>query len=895
MKKNRLLTLAILCGGCGGGTGISLAAGDRLVVATGWAIRSSAALKDDGKAIATVGYAATGWTPARVPGTVIATRLLNRELPDVDVGMNLRDIVGGDDYAIGGNFSLADMSPKNPYRVSWWYRTEIDLPRADERGTTWLSFDGINYRANIWLNGQRIAGDGDVVGAYRRYAFDVTATARRGQRNALAVQVFAPTKDDLAPGFADWNPMPADKDMGIWQDVYVTTTGPVRLQNALVTAKIAPSRKSARLTVDVDLVNATGAPVSGTLNGTIDGSIAFMQTVALAPHETKTVRFDPAMHSELVLLLPLLWWPYQLGPQNLHDLQLDFAVAGKLSDRLRNRFGIREVTMDLVNGQWASYKVNGKPIFIRGAGYSSDMLFRFSDDRDEQEMQLVKDLGLNTIRLSGKLADDHLLDVTDREGILVIAGWECCSAWEYWDNQSSGAGAWSGATRAVAKASLESQLVRLRGRASLLTWLYGSRSHPPPPIELMYIDVVKAMKWPLPVQNQASERNPSVLSGPSGFKMPGPYDYVPPIYWYVDNNYGGAFGFNSEAGLGAAVPNVESLKKLLPDSDLWPIDQVWNYHAGGGRFAGLDTHTQALTARYGQAVSVADYALKAQLLSYDGERALFEAYRRNKGKTTGVIAWMLNNGWPSLFWHLYDYYLAAGGGYYGAKKANELVHIQYSYDDQTIVVVNDSPDTVKGLKASVEVYDLRLNKVFAQDQAGLDVPTDKSVVALTIPALSNLDPVYFVRLLLHDDQDQIISQNFYWLSTKADMLDWAHSDWWGTPVLAHADLTALASLPMVAPVLSASSDSCAQPGTLHVTVKNGDNNLAFMVRLRVEKGAGGAEALPSMWSDNYLNVLPGETRDVTVQYSASALGGAPPVVAMSGWNVAETLAAPCSH
>jgi exo-1,4-beta-D-glucosaminidase len=689
--------------------------------------------------------------------------------------------------------------------------------------------------------------------------------------------------------------------MGLWQDVYFTSSGPVRIESPFVVSRV-PSTAEARLTVGAELVNATDAPLTATVNATIGepgegkGVIALTETVTMAPRERKPISLTPERHPELVIAAPRLWWPYGLGAPTLHDLTLTASAGGgAVSDRATSRFGIREVTLELVDGKWARYRVNGTPLQVRGAGYTSDILFRFSDERDEQEMQLVKDLGLNAIRIEGKLANDHLFDVTDRQGILVIPGWECCSAWEYWveDQKSHGVAPWSAATRAIATASLASQLYRLRGRPSVLTFVYGSDSHPPADIEAAYLGIVRATRWPMPTQNQASERDPSALTGPSGFKMTGPYDYVPPLYWYVDRTHGGAFGFNSETGPGAAVPNVESLKKFLPPDRLWPINEVWSYHMGGDRFASLDTHTRALEEQYGKATGVDDYARKGQALAYDAERAMFEAYRRNKGAATGVIAWMLNSAWPSLLWHLYDHYLAAGGGYYGTKKANEPVHIQYSYDDHTVVVVNDSPATVSGLKATVEVYDLHGKKLWARDKSDLTVATDRSVVALEQLAPVNQAVTRFIQLLLRDRDNQIVSRNFYWLAATSDVLDWAGTDWWGTPALKYADLSALSSLPTVTTTLHARSEATtAAERTLHVNVRNGGRALAFFLRLRVTKGEGGDEVLPSYWSDNYVSIPPGETRELSVRFADRALAGAKPVVVLTGWNVRQTRSGP---
>jgi exo-1,4-beta-D-glucosaminidase len=340
------------------------------------------------------------------------------------------------------------------------------------------------------------------------------------------------------------------------------------------------------------------------------------------------------------------------------------------------------------------------------------------------------------------------------------------------------------------------------------------------------------------------------------------------------------------------VPNVESLRKMLPPESLWPIDAVWNYHAGGEHFATLDSHTQALTARYGAARSVDDYALKAQVLAYESERAMFEANRARKGASTGVIAWMLNSAWPSLMWHLYDYYLAAGGGYYGVKKGNEPLHIQFSYDDRSVAVVNDTGSAARGLAAAAELFDQHGKKLLARTAANLTIPTDKSVVALTLPQPEGVSATSFVRLSLRDAKKRLVSENFYWLATTPDELDYAKSEWWGTPILKYASFSALAALATVTPTATIHDDGAAPERTIRVTIENRSAEPAFFVRLRVTRGEGGGEVLPSLWSDNYVSLLPGERRELSARFSAAALGGASPVVVLSGWNVPEKALSP---
>ena len=312
----------------------------------GWAIQSSANVQEKGEVLSTTKFTPTGWYSTGVPATVLAALVANKVYPDPYFGMNLRSIPGTS-YPVGQNFSRLPMPPDSPFRVSWWYRTEFRLPAEYQGKALWLYFGGINFRANIWLNGRQIAGSDQVAGAYRVYEFDVTGDVNASETNVLAVEVFPPQPTDLAINWVDWNPSPPDKDMGLWRGVYVAASGPVALRYPQVITRFElPSLQTAHLTVTGDLHNASQQAVKGTLKGQIEG-IQFSQPVELAVGESKVVTFAPEQFSQLNIVQPRLWWPAQLGPQNLYDLKMEFEVDGKVSDRQAIRFGIREVTSEL--------------------------------------------------------------------------------------------------------------------------------------------------------------------------------------------------------------------------------------------------------------------------------------------------------------------------------------------------------------------------------------------------------------------------------------------------------------------------------------------------------------------------------------------------------------------
>jgi exo-1,4-beta-D-glucosaminidase len=848
-------------------------------------IQSSAEVAAAGEVISSENYTPTGWYKATMPSTVISALARQDVFPDPYTAENLRSIPGTT-YPMGMNFSHIQMPPGSPFRVPWWFRAEVQVPQDYAGKTVWLHFDGINYRAGVWLNGREVASPSQMVGAWRVFELDVTRFVTPGAKAVLAVEVSPPQPDDLAITFVDWNPLPADKDMGIWRDVYLTSSGPVSVRYPQVISKLdLPGLGRARLTVTAELHNAGGEAVEGTLEGRIE-SQDFSQPVSLGPQETKVVTFTPEQFPQLVVEQPRVWWPYALGAQNLYQAELSFKIGGQVSDSRTVSFGIREISGELDANGHRLFKINGKTILIRGAGWTFDMLLRSDPERQQAELNYVKDMHLNTVRMEGKLEDDNFLDLCDREGILVLAGWCCCDHWERWQN-------WKSEDFVVSAESLKDQIRRLRSHACLLDWLNGSDNPPVEKVERTYIQILKDLNWPNPYQSSATARASSV-TGKTGLKMSGPYEYVAPAYWLEDKEVGGAHGFNTETSPGPAVPPLESLKRMLPADHLWPIDNAWNFHAGGGMFRDLHVFTEAISRRFGPATSVEDYALKAQVLGYEGERAMFEAYGRNKYVATGVIQWMLNNAWPSLIWHLYDYYLRPGGSYFGAKKGCEYLHVQYSYDDQSVVVVNSYYQSFAAMKVSARVYNLDAALKYSRDSI-MDVEPDSSHRVFSLPAIEGLSRTYFLRLDLSDSAGKNVSTNFYWLSTQPDVLDWGRSNYYVTATKTFADLTALGSLPKVEVKGTAESDTNGEEGVSRVTVQNASHNLAFFVHFKVmaEGGREGAregggqddEVLPVLWSDNYISLLPGETRVLTATYPKRRLRSAKPVVKVDGWNV----------
>jgi exo-1,4-beta-D-glucosaminidase len=865
-----------------------------MLLRANWYVQSSANAEADGAAISTLGFQSRDWYPATVPTTILNALVEDKVYPDPYTGTNLRSIPGTS-YPIFEDFSNIMMPPASPFRGSWWYRTEFKLP-ADYKGKLiWLGFDGINYRANVWMNGVRIASSDNVVGTWRLFQLDVTSAAKAGEMNALAVEVFPPQPHDLAITLVDWAPMPPDKEMGIWRDVHVFTTGPIVLRSPAILTKLnLPATNEASLTVRAELTNASKTEIDAVVKGRIE-NLNFEQSVHLAPMETKVIRFTPEQFPQLKISHPRLWWPAQAGNQELYPLDLSVEVQDQVSDSTHIQFGIREVTANLDQKGHRLFQINGKNILIRGAGYSFDMLLRSSSERQQEELSYVRDLNLNAVRLEGKLENDHFFDLADQMGIMVLPGWCCCDQWENWP-------AWDKSTEFIAATSMRDQIRRLERHPSVIAFLYGSDFAPPPAVEQMYLGIMRDLEWPNPSISSAGARTTTV--GPSGVKMTGPYEYVPPVFWYVDTRHGGAFGFNTETSPGPAIPPIESLRRMLPPDHLWPIDSVWQYH-GGGMSHTLNVFTEALDKRYGSSNSVDQFAFKAQVQAYEAHRAMMEAYGRNKYTSTGIIQWMLNNAWPSMIWHMYDWYMRPGGSYFGVKKACEPLHVQYSYDDHSVVVVNSYYQPFANLKIAVRIYNLDMIEKFSK-QVEVSVGSDSSTRAFTLPSPDGLSTTYFVALTLESD-GQIKSRNFYWLSTREETLDWSRqeldssgqydiSTW--TPTKTFADFTSLNNLPAVELDARAQYKKSREESTATITLHNPASTLAFAVHLKVNRPSdqrvsredeADDEILPVLWQDNYFALLPGETRQVTATFRMQQKDNTIPTVEVDGWNIKQKI------
>ncbi|MCX4572440.1 exo-beta-D-glucosaminidase [Streptomyces sp. NBC_01571] len=846
---------------------------------SGYAIQSTAEVRDSAADVSSPGYAAAGWYPAGSRSTVLAALLADGVYADPFYSTNQQRI------------------PEADFTVPWWYRSDFTVGDTAER--SYLDFSGVVSAADVYVNGKRVAAATEVAGAYTHHELDITSLVRAGT-NTVAFRV-RPNQPDqnLTMGWIDWIQPPPDENMGIVCDVLVRRGGPVALRDAHVVSRLAvPSLASADLTVKARVRNDSDTAVTTTVSGAIGSTATFSRAVPLRAHETKSVTFTPADIPGLHLDAPKVWWPAGMGGQPLYGLELTATVAGTVSDTAHEDFGIRDVKAPLDADGARRYSVNGRELLIKGGGWSPDEFLRWDRTYVADRLRYALDLGLNTIRLEGHLEPDEFFDLADRYGILTLPGWECCDKWEGNVNGSESGDPWTAADHPVAKASMAAEAARLRDHPSVVSFLIGSDFAPDATIEKDYLDALRAADWATPVVAAASD-NSSPVSGRSGMKMTGPYDWVPPDYWYAKRE-GGATGFNSETSAGPDIPTLDTLRRMMSPAELdtlWKNPGAPQYHRSpSATFGTLKIYDAALAGRYGPPTGLADYVRKAQLAQYENVRAQFEAYGRNAADSskpsTGVVYWMFNSGWTSLHWQLLDRYLDQGGAYFGAKKANEPLHVQYSYDDRSVVVVNNRHTAASGLTARVTLFNTDGTRKYDRTATGVKVDGDGAhSTALTVPAsVGGLSTTYLARLDLTDSRGRTVSRNVYWLSTRADTLDWAGTDWYHTPTTSYADLKGLGSMARV-PV-SATASTTAGPGgtsTTRVTVRGpGTGKTPSLLTDAHLVDSKGRPVLPVQWSDNEVSLWPGESATLTATYRTADLHGSAPRIRISGWNTPET-------
>ncbi|KAL3433252.1 glycoside hydrolase superfamily [Aspergillus tetrazonus] len=780
------------------------------------------------------------------------------------------------------------------FQSPWLFREEFSIPELDAGHHVFLNLHGVSSKADVFINGQLVVSHEDQKGAYAGRTEEVTAFIRP-EINCLLIQAW-PTDylKDMAISFADWNPAPPDNGMGVWRHVVIKITGPVSVSPLRVTYAQDEANPHSRVTVTVrtEVENHENTPQDVAIHCQIavpgnSQNVALSRRMYLLPHSRSTVALKTTLEDDQVQI----WWPAAWGQQPLYRIDLNVSLPPSfISDSAWAGFGIRKVEYTLNGHGDGQFFINGRHFQVRGAGYAPDIFLRFDPERVEAILRYAVHIGLNTIRLEGKLEHSILYGLADRLGLLVMAGWECCDKWEGWtyNEDVDGVEVWKDEDYRIGEASMLHEAEMMQTHPCMLAFLVGSDYWPDERATAAYLGALNRMDWSNPVIASASKRGHPPQLPSSGMKMEGPYDWVPPGYWWGDR-LGAAFGFASELSAGSGTPELSSLRRFLSDVDLaslWGKPQAGHYHQSppGSVFHNRDIYNKALKRRYGSPTSLEDYVFKCQVMDYEATRAQFEAFaaRQNAARpATGIVYWMLNSAWPSLHWQLFDYYLYPMGAYYGAKIGARPEHVVFDYQSSSVYLINHSLST-GARRITAEYIDLRGRRLYHREET-VEATAITSKQVFSIPDVSTLATVALLRLVL-SASDVEISRNVYWLNGRMDRLNWDKSTWYYTPTTRYADFTSLSQLEQAkmdtSIVLLAHTDPSMKQ--LRVRLQNMSSIPAFFVRLTVQDPMTGEQVRPVFWSDNYITIFPGEQVTVTVGFKANEW-----LITMKGGNVLE--------
>ncbi|MBW4026593.1 MAG: beta-glycosidase [Acidobacteria bacterium] len=813
----------------------------------GWKVQRENLAGGAGEALSKSGFKDAEWVVATVPGTVLTSYLNAGAVADPNFGQN--QLYVSDSY----------------FYSDFWYRTEFDAPKLTHDQVAWLNFDGVNWKADVFLNGEKI---GRIEGGFMRGRFDVTGKLLTDKPNALAVRV----EKNATPGSAkqktyevcgknggglgadnptyhasigwDWIPTIRGRNTGIWGDVYLAVTGGVTLENPGVTTTLPlPDTSTAEIAIEVDLANHHAKPVTGMLRGTF-GEIKFEQKVTVPASGRTSVKLSSATHPQLHMTKPELWWPAGYGEPHLYDVELTFeAKDHKVLDRKAFKAGVRQMTWSEEGGKLKLW-VNGRRFMAKGGnwGFGESML-RYRAREYDAAVRYHREMNFTMIRnWVGQIGDEALYEACDRHGVMV---WQ-----DFWlANPSDGP---IPDDNALFLNNAKDFVLRIRNHASVGLYCGRNEGFPPAPIE-------EGLRQLL------AEYHPSIHYIPSSADKVvsghGPYLALPATSYFHNADS----KLHSEIGM-PIIPPMESVKLMMPEKAIWPQALDWGLHdfclqgaQGGASFQTI------LEESYGGADNAQEWISLAQFVNYDGYRAMFEAQSKYR---MGLLLWMSHPCWPSFVWQTYDYYFEPTSAYFGCRKGSEPLHIQWNRTTENIEVVNYSGGNMQGLTAKAEVLNMDGKSMWSKT-ASLNSAEDSTAECIRMEYPAGLTPVHLLRLTLTRGGDAI-STNFYMRG------------------VVEGDYRAIRLLPKVR--LRATTTKEQQNGRwlLTTVVENPSSAPALMTRLKAVRETSGDRILPVIYSDNYLALMPGERVTVKTELNLADARGESPRIVVEGYNVIAT-------
>jgi hypothetical protein len=806
-----------------------------------WRVQRETQVAGSGEALSSPGFKDDQWLVATVPATTLVSYLNAGAIPDPNYGDN--------QLMISDSYFYAD----------FWYRNEFTAPALQPGRHVWLNFDGINWKADVYLNGEKL---GHIDGGFMRGRFDVTAKIRPGELNALAVRV----EKNANPGSVkektfqnpdknggilgadnptyhatigwDWIPTIRGRDTGIWNDVYLTTTGPVSIESPFVSTTLPlPDTSSADVNVEVTLRNHDSRPFTGTLHGSF-GDLIFDRPVQIDTASSTTLKLDRILHIEH----PKLWWPAGYGDPNLYKVELTVGGQdGSISDTKTFRSGVRQFTYSEDGGDLRIW-INGRRLIPKGGnwGFAESML-RYRAREYDVSVRYHRDMHYNMIRnWVGQIGDDEFYEACDRHGIVVWQDYWLANPWDGPDPDDN----------ELFLQNARDTTLRIRNHPSIGLYCGRNEGYPPKVLD----DGLRTMLAQLhPGLHYISSSADDVVSGH------GPYQAEPVKKYFSDR---ATPKFHSEMGMPNIV-TLDSLREFMAEQAMWPMGNIWGLHdfslegaQGGASFI------KRIDTSYGGANSAAEWLWLAQFVNYEGYRGMYEAQSKNR---MGLLIWMSHPTWPSFVWQTYDYYFEPTAAYFGVKKATEPLHIQWNPVNDAVEVVNYSGGNRKNLTASAELLNLD-GAVKWEKAANIDSAEDSVGSPLTIEYPSDLSSLHFIRLRLSDGP-RVVSENLYWRGTE------------------EGNFRAIRDLPKVTLETKPRIQRQGDTWRISVPVRNASKWPALMVRLKPVREKSGDRILPALWSDNFFCLMPGDEKTIDIELSQADTRGEKPRIVVEGFNV----------
>ncbi len=808
-----------------------------------WKIRRSTEVQGDAASVSSAGCDVTGWLDASVPGTVLASYVEAGAVPD--------PLYADNQLQISEWYFNAD----------FWYRREFIVPESYRDRNIRLNFKGINWKAEVYVNGHFA---GRIDGAFTRASFDITGLVNPGEQSVVAVLI----KINDHPGEAtlqhlndpdgnggiigrdsptyvssigwNWLPTIRGRNTGITDDVYISASGRIELKDPFLTTTLnLPDTTEASIGLSLDLVNPSKEVLDATLQLSCHYFSTGVRITGLQPGEVRQIQLNEDNLPELRIHHPHLWWPNGYGKQQLDTLTIVCTEGDDVSDSLRIPFGIRQIEYRYVNSSLFLH-VNGYPLLIRGGNWGlPEALLRCDAAKYDLLVRMHKDMNLNMIRnWVGQTSNDAFYDACDRHGILIFD--------DFWlANPVDGP---DPADESMFIRNAADKIRRFRNHPALALWAGRNEGFPPASLDSAMRDLTSQLDC---------TRHYIAHSASSPVTGLGPYENKDPE-WYFSNR--GAT-FHTEQGI-VCVPTLESMCAMLPQQSRWPVNDLWGLH--DWTQPRVQRYTDDMIYRYGAPESLEDFCLKAQMLNLEGPKAMMEAWQSKRGP--GVLVWMTHPAWPSLICQTYDYYLQPSAAYFALKRGSEPVHVFLNPLNHSVQISNNTIHQLRAITAKAEVYSISGNKISEKSfHTEVNASSTKDCFSVDVP--SPTTGIMFVKLSLKDEEDKLLSDNFYWLSP--DSLNYRE----------------LNRLPGVQLKATASIDKIRNKDCIVMKITNTTEKIALMTELVAADEARGERLLPVFLSDNFFSLVPGESQTVTI----TPENGLPDrmLITIRGWNIAE--------